>query len=103
MKVKPQQIKKWLGFAREDLKAAEISIEESLQNVVCFHSQQAIEKSLKALYLYYFDTIPKTHDLETILNKLKDKFPEITEFEEKVRFLNKFYVPIPFSKQISQI
>ena len=48
MKVKEKQIKKWLTFAKEDLKAAEISLKENITNIVCFHCQQAVEKILKA-------------------------------------------------------
>jgi HEPN domain-containing protein len=64
-----------------------------LPNIVCFHSQQAVEKSLKALYLHYFATVPKTHNIEVVFTKLKKKIPEISKFEEKIRYLNKFYVP----------
>lgn len=93
MKARLKLIRRWLNFAKEDLRAAEVSINENLHNIVCFHSQQAAEKSIKALYLYYFDTIPKTHDLEAILNKLKEKSAKLSKFEEEFRFLNKFYVP----------
>lgn len=41
----------------------------------------------------HFNTVPKTHDLEAIFNRLKDKVLAISELEEKIRFLNKFYVP----------
>lgn len=93
MKANEKQIKYWLNFAREDLKAAMISLDANLPNIVCFHSQQAVEKTLKAFYLFYFDSVPKTHDLEAIANKLKKKEQEVLQFEEKIRYLNKFYVP----------
>lgn len=93
MQVKKEQIKRWLDFAAEDLKAAEISLAENLPNIVCFHSQQAVEKSLKALYLSCFATTPKTHDLEVIFTKLREKVAGLSGFEEKIRYLNKFYVP----------
>jgi len=44
-----EEAKRWLTFAQEDLKVAELVLEESIYNQVCFHSQQAGEKALKAL------------------------------------------------------
>jgi len=37
----------WLMFAREDLRVAELAMQDRLYNQVCFHSQQCVEKSLK--------------------------------------------------------
>lgn len=93
MQAKEKYIRNWLMFAKEDLKAAELSLAGDLHNIVCFHSQQTVEKLLKAFYLFYFDSIPKTHDLEAIAKRLKQKEEKILEFEEKIRWLNKFYVP----------
>lgn len=93
MSVKDKQINIWLRFAQDDLKAAEISLDGRLPSIVCFHSQQAVEKCLKALYLRFFATVPKTHNLEVIFTRLKKILPEISKFEEKIRYLNKFYVP----------
>ena len=36
---------------------------------MCFHAQQAIEKTLKAFLAYHHREIPRTHDLE-LLQKL---------------------------------
>jgi hypothetical protein len=43
--------RRWIAKADEDLAAAErlLAIDDSLASVVCFHSQQAVEKLLKAL------------------------------------------------------
>src|SRR3989344_7304089 len=93
MRDKDIQINSWINFACDDLKAAEISVDKGIANIVCFHSQQSVEKCLKALYLYHFDTIPKTHDLEAIVNKLMEKETKISEHTEQIRYLNKFYIP----------
>jgi len=34
----------WLQFAADDLKSANVLLAEGLYNIVCFHSQQAVEK-----------------------------------------------------------
>ena len=93
MPTKNKQVKNWLKFAQDDLKAAEISLGENIPNIVCFHSQQAVEKALKALYLKYFNTTLKTHDLKTISRKLIKGAPKFEEYSDKILYLNKFYIP----------
>ncbi|MFC1826029.1 HEPN domain-containing protein [Thermodesulfobacteriota bacterium] len=51
-------VKEWIDFAGIDLLAAErLCNDAKLVNVVCFHCQQCVEKSLKAL-LESNDIIP---------------------------------------------
>jgi HEPN domain-containing protein len=38
---------RWLAFARDDLRIAELALNEGLYNQVCFHSEQCVEKVLK--------------------------------------------------------
>jgi HEPN domain-containing protein len=38
---------RWLQFAREDLQVAELALAASIDNQVCFHSQQCAEKAIK--------------------------------------------------------
>jgi HEPN domain-containing protein len=35
---------RWLAFAKEDLRIAELAMNEALYNQVCFHSEQCVEK-----------------------------------------------------------
>lgn len=85
-------INKWLFFATSDLKSAEASFEFKIYHIVCFHSQQAAEKILKALYILNNQEVPRTHDLLYLLNKLKNK-DKIIELKEQFNLLNQFYVP----------
>lgn len=52
---------RWLNFAREDLRVAELALEEEIFNQVCFHCQQSAEKSLKRLLVRQGKTPPRTH------------------------------------------
>jgi hypothetical protein len=57
-------VARWLEFAEIDLKAARALLKEgSHSQVVCFHAQQSIEKSLKALIESKGLNPPKSHDL----------------------------------------
>ena len=66
----PEQLRrdeavKWLGQARKDLNAAGILAASEPSRSV-FHSQQAAEKSLKALLSFYNVSFRRTHDLDEL-------------------------------------
>jgi HEPN domain-containing protein len=52
-------------------------------DTVCFHAQQAVEKTLKAFLAYYGQAIPWTHDLEEIQRLCLQirPFPELEDFD----------------------
>jgi len=57
-------VARWLEFAEIDLKAASTLMKEGgLSSVVCFHAQQCVEKSLKAMIESKGINPPKSHDL----------------------------------------
>jgi len=65
------QAKEWLKAAYSDLRSIEHILSDSfLTHVVAFHSQQAIEKSLKAIMENASISVPKVHKLQTLLNKI---------------------------------
>ncbi len=51
---------------------AELALEEDLFDESAFHSQQAAEKSLKAIVALLGKRPPKTHDIDVILQSLRD-------------------------------
>lgn len=57
--------KNWCQKADNDLKNArhEIEHEDAALDTVCFHSQQTVEKYLKAFLVYHGMDIPRTHTL----------------------------------------
>ena len=69
----------WLAFAHEDLQSAEALLEKGIYNQVCFHSQQCVEKALKALIIYHQDHMPpRIHMIVDLVNLLpKDWFADI--------------------------
>ena len=58
---------RWLGFARQDLRIAELAMTDGLYNQVCFHSQQSVEKVLKAWLAENGKRIPHTHSMADLL------------------------------------
>jgi HEPN domain-containing protein len=56
--------KEWLDFAETDLKCCKNNLfDESLTNVVAFHSQQAVEKCFKAIIEENEIDLPRIHNL----------------------------------------
>ena len=64
----------WLKSARDDLDVArEIIATEHLTNMVAFHCQQAVEKTLKAIIEQLEIAFVKTHNLERLAGIIKHK------------------------------
>lgn len=63
----------WLKAAKDDLRVADkIIADETLTHMVAFHSQQCIEKSLKAVMEEYGIDLVKIHNLERLLAIVKN-------------------------------
>ena len=58
---------RWLAFAREGLRVAELALNEGLYNQVCFHAEQCVEKVLKAWLAGKDKKIPRTHRMADLL------------------------------------
>lgn len=62
---------RWLIFAQDDLRAAEILLEKEVYNQSCFHAQQCVEKALKALLICHQGHMPpKIHVTVDLLSLL---------------------------------
>ncbi|MBI4041987.1 MAG: HEPN domain-containing protein [Deltaproteobacteria bacterium] len=76
----PGAPEEWLRHAMNDLAFSQLGLrsEEEFLEQVCFHAQQAVEKSLKAVLLHKDISFPLTHDVEelvTLLRKHKIRLP----------------------------
>ncbi|MEW6673543.1 MAG: HEPN domain-containing protein [Thermodesulfobacteriota bacterium] len=64
----------WLARAKGDLAIAKAPIPaEAFYEDLCFHTQQAAEKALKAVYQHKGWTFRYTHDLDELITGLKKK------------------------------
>jgi HEPN domain-containing protein len=69
-----QITKEWLNRASDDLAVIEeIIANEHLTNMTAFHAQQAVEKVFKAIIEEYEIGFIKTHKLEFLLEKVKNR------------------------------
>ncbi len=82
--------KPWLESASADLLAAQrLRNDEKLTNISCFHSQQCVEKSFKALLEYRNIIPPKTHDLIRLYGMIEEK---LDIEEDMLARLNEVYI-----------
>jgi len=69
----------WLRFAESDLALAEATGDDRvLYENLCFHAQQAVEKSIKAVLVLRRVAFPKTHSLELLVDLLP---PDVARME----------------------
>jgi HEPN domain-containing protein len=92
--------KSWLKKAKEDLITAETLLDSSEERVefltasIGFHSQQCVEKCLKAILTFNQIDFKRSHDIHYLLNLCEDKMDSdsFREIDENADMLNDFAV-----------
>lgn len=100
-----EKVKKWLIKAIEDFKIAQhemqLSDDETVTSAVCFHSQQFVEKVLKAYLTLKGVDFGKTHNIELLLELCAERDKDfknleignLTFYAVEVRYPEEFYIP----------
>ena len=87
---------RWLKTANEDFATAQILMKNEKYAHACFHSQQAAEKAIKAVF-YYNDCEPWGHSIVTLIDSLSDISEELLNTFSDIRStavkLDRFYIP----------
>jgi HEPN domain-containing protein len=84
----------WVAKAENDF----LNIRNNLQaasvpwDTICFHSQQAAEKLLKAVLVFHGLTPPRTHDLVALLTRCIEFDKGLATLEEDCRRLTAYAV-----------
>lgn len=87
----------WLRYARSDLALARVQRPTAVfLEMLCFHAQQAVEKSIKAVLLANEIRFPYTHDIARLISLVKeagilwleglDQAAELTEYASETRY-----------------
>jgi len=103
---KEETVKNWIFLADGDLKTAqdELNILEPFTNTICFHSQQCVEKYLKAYLSFIEKPFGKTHDIAELIELCKENDKEfdilykmsvnkLTRYAVETRYPDEFYIP----------
>lgn len=71
MQLEPGSAEAWFAYARSDLALAKTPpSDEILKDSLCFHAQQAVEKSIKAVLVQLGIAFPKVHSIERLIDLL---------------------------------
>ncbi len=85
-------VEQWLIYAKSDLELARVDLPDSvLLETLCYHAQQAAEKSLKAILVYYSVSVPRTHNIGTLIDLLEE-YIDIPESIGDVAILTEYAV-----------
>lgn len=84
----------WIEKADEDLLSlgSLLKHQEGSPSTGCFLAQQAVEKLLKAILVFYKAEFEKIHDLIALLNRVKSYEPEIEKFIENITIITRYYI-----------
>ena len=74
-------VRQWLQKADEDFLASLYLLrsQSQLYATVCFHTQQCVEKVIKAILLYNRTRFPHTHDITELLDLLNNTQPILAD------------------------
>lgn len=86
--------REWIKKAEEDYRVAirESKAKPANHSTVCFHSQQAIEKYMKAVLQENEISFTKIHDLEILLKECKKIIPLLKDYRSQLIWLTEFGV-----------
>jgi HEPN domain-containing protein len=85
--------KDWIEKAERDIKSAKILKEHECGNdVVAFHSQQAVEKSLKAYLISKGEGIVSGHSLIYLCKVSEKHNSDFKKYIKDCGFLNQYYI-----------
>lgn len=86
--------KLWVEFAKNDLLVAkELDFEKHfVYRAVLVHSQQAIEKYLKAFLLAQNEMVTRTHDLLILCKKCENHDQAFESFEDELTWISVHYL-----------
>ena len=84
----------WLRKAGNDLVSARqiLLLPDGPTDTVCFHAQQAAEKSLKALLTAHQVRVPRTNSLLRLLDMALPFMPELASFREPLAEMSLYAV-----------
>jgi HEPN domain-containing protein len=88
------EIRRWVEKAGHDRRVAELSLAQSppITDVAAFHTQQTVEKLLKAYLTHKSDPFEKIHDLEQLVVQCSRHDPDFGRLTEQVAPLSAYAV-----------
>ena len=80
----------WLKAAHDDLiLLSEIQHNEHITNMIAFHAQQAVEKTLKSLLEYRGKEVRKIHKIQSLMDMTELNFDD---YDDLIQLLDSLYI-----------
>jgi HEPN domain-containing protein len=93
----------WLGRAKSSLAISKNKPDEDIfLEDLCFQAQQAVEKAIKGLLIFYNDEPEKTHNLVLLIKELSKHFTVPDEINDTV-ILNDYAVQTRYPGEYTPI
>jgi HEPN domain-containing protein len=87
----------WINKGEDDLRLAELALENGIYDYAAFHAQQAVEKFLKAFLVKNGRPIVRTHDIAYLIEKCKEIDPSFQElYDINAHYLSDFAVEVRY-------
>lgn len=98
MNPKNDLVKEWLKKSQHDLETAKVILahKPELTDTICFHCQQAVEKTLKGYLVYLNIPFKKTHSLAYLLDLINDKEKIPENIYEQSELLENYAIEIRY-------
>ena len=82
----------WIEIASKDLASAKklATPPNPLLETAVYHCQQAAEKAIKALIVLHGEVAPKSHDLDILLDKLRNYIDDMNDLSSIAEQLSEF-------------
>lgn len=79
-----QWVQGWFDKGEHDLRAAEVILhsDDAPYDMVCFHTQQCVEKYLKGFLTFHQEEVQRTHDLVNLNATCSRIDPSFNQWEE---------------------
>jgi HEPN domain-containing protein len=105
MTKKNEILKLWVEKADSDLGTAKIIYLHlpKFKDTLAYHCQQASEKYLKALLIFFGLNVPKSHDIIYHLGLLEDKIDIGDNLFKKASILNDYSVEVRYPDSIIEL
>lgn len=84
---------RWFRQAENDLAFARVAVRDGFFAQACFIAQQVSEKALKAIAYRLGERAVLGHSLVELVERLRDRVPELAALREPAGVLDQYYVP----------
>ena len=86
-----QELNLWLEVAKHDSETARLILQnDGYPDIGIYHVHQAVEKLLKALFVYNQAIPPKVHFLDQLFRQLEASFPSILIELQNILLIDKY-------------